>query len=205
MRQVQARFHGRRPPVAHLLAGSFLLASTLAQAGDGLRLSAGDQADGPRWQWRIGHERERATRHGESFRPTPQAAAWLLGDLYRAPSHWQAWGLAWEGAPRATSGLLSEHRSSWPGERAAAAGTWPGLSLGGAAMPTSTALWPYLGVGYTGLSRRSGWGFSADVGIIARPPAGAEGPGMHGEPLAEETLRRIRLESLLRLHVQYAF
>lgn len=203
--------HQRPRAVVRIGAGTaLLLLATAAPAGDGLRLTPQAPADGPRWQWRIGVEIDFTGEPSATYRTSQSGTPLVLGDYLRTPSRWQALGQSWEGAPRATAGLLAEPVPSVPGELRWQPGppsnrSWPGLSLGGTATTSSPLLWPYLGVGYTGLSRRSGWGFSADVGFIARPPSSGEGAALHGEMGVEETLRRIRLDSLLRLRVQYAF
>jgi hypothetical protein len=61
---------------------------------------------------------------------------------------------------------------------------------------------PYLGVGYTGMSLRGGWGFSADVGLV--------GSGVRlGRPIAgnqvDELLQELRLTPMLQLGVSYSF
>lgn len=203
-----------RPGAAsRLRAGTtllLLLTTAAAQAGDGLRLAPEVATDGPRWQWRIGVDIDLDGESSATYRPSQRGTPLVLGDYLRAPSRWQVLGQSWEGAPRATAGLLADPAPTLPGDLGwrpgpTSTGLSPGLSLDGRAGGSSPLLWPYLGVGYTGLSRRSGWGFSADVGFIARPPSAGDGAAVHGEMGVEETLRRIRLDSLLRLRVQYAF
>jgi hypothetical protein len=61
---------------------------------------------------------------------------------------------------------------------------------------------PYLGVGYTGLSLRGGWGFSADVGLVG---SGVRlGRSVNGTQ-ADELLRELRLTPILQLGVSYSF
>ncbi len=64
---------------------------------------------------------------------------------------------------------------------------------------------PYVGIGYTSITPKSGWGFSADIGLAAR--AGAT--GMVGARSAaqslDDTLREMRLTPLLNVGVSYSF
>jgi hypothetical protein len=63
---------------------------------------------------------------------------------------------------------------------------------------------PYLGLGYTGLSARGGWGFSADLGLIGS----ARGQGLQfnrAGPSLDEVLRDMRLTPVLQLGVSYSF
>jgi len=62
---------------------------------------------------------------------------------------------------------------------------------------------PYLGIGYTGLSPRNGWGFSADLGLVAKNPGNALRAG--GGQSLDEMIRDMRMTPLLQLGVSYAF
>ena len=132
----------------------------------------------------------------------------LLGDYYflRAP-------LGDEGAGgfRATTGVLLGSSTSLLG--AAAAATGNGLSLshrqrsgladaGGDAMTV-----PYVGIGYSGLSGRNGWGFAADVGLMALTGETRVRLGRSDRLAAyqEEQLRELRLSPVLQLGVTYSF
>ena len=65
---------------------------------------------------------------------------------------------------------------------------------------------PYIGVGYSGISLRGGWGFTADFGL-----AGITGglrvrrDGTLGMQSAEELLRELRLTPVLQFGASYAF
>jgi len=136
----------------------------------------------------------------------------LLGDVYVTDS---LLGRRSTGGLRATSGLLV-------GPRAVALGAGslglPGADslsvdrrLGNWLLPDpsadATATLPYLGVGYTGLSPSGGWGFSADLGIVALNP----GPGLrlgravNGSQPLDDLLRELRLRPMLQLGVTYSF
>ncbi len=65
---------------------------------------------------------------------------------------------------------------------------------------------PYLGVGYTGLqslrATGGGWGFSADVGLVALQPRSAVRFGQQG---LSDSLRDLQLSPLLQLGASYSF
>jgi hypothetical protein len=66
---------------------------------------------------------------------------------------------------------------------------------------------PYLGLGYTVGSLKSGWGFSADLGMLALNPGNAVrlGRAFSGGPSLDEVLRDARLSPLLQVGVSYQF
>jgi hypothetical protein len=66
---------------------------------------------------------------------------------------------------------------------------------------------PYLGLGYTSLSARDGWGFSADIGLGGLPPGERLRLGRSGPTAAqvENVLNDLRLTPVLQLGVSYAF
>ena len=66
---------------------------------------------------------------------------------------------------------------------------------------------PYLGIGYTGLSSKGGWGFSADVGVVALSPRSTVKLGrvLGGTQSLDDVLRDMRLSPLLQLGVSYSF
>ena len=72
---------------------------------------------------------------------------------------------------------------------------------------TELATVPYVGVGYTGLSHKGGWGFSADVGLVALSPRSAVKLGrvLGGGQSLDEVLRDMRLSPLVQLGVSYSF
>jgi hypothetical protein len=173
-----------------------------ACAGDGLIVPA-DDAVWPRWQARAGLTVWHAAS-GPALSVTTMRLS-LLGDYY--PSlPWLAPGPAWQGGLRATGGLLP---------------TRAGLTLPAAGRPATAwhtrvdefqddatiDVWPYIGVGYTGLSKRSGWGFIADVGIVAQLPRQANGRSRFGAGAQglDDAVREIRLSPMVQLGVRYAF
>lgn len=101
---------------------------------------------------------------------------------------------------RATGGLVVAPRS-------AAASPSPGL-FGGWAHPYNDVIAvPYLGVGYTDLPSRSGWGFRADFGLMALRPQSAVqfGSTLSGAQGIDDLLREMRLSPLIQIGVSYAF
>lgn len=66
---------------------------------------------------------------------------------------------------------------------------------------------PYLGLGYTSLSARDGWGFSADIGLGGVAPSERFRLGRSGPTAAqvENVLNGLRLTPVLQLGVSYAF
>lgn len=139
--------------------------------------------------------------------PVPLGAS-LGGDYYfskdlaaggRAPSGFRASGallirqpgvslsdLAWQ--TRATTSLAAPQRLSDP-----------------AGQTVSTM--PYLGLGYSEVSLKTGWGFWADIGVVAQSPGNALRMGgvLSGAQSVEDLMRDLRLSPMLQLGVNYSF
>ncbi len=66
---------------------------------------------------------------------------------------------------------------------------------------------PYFGLGYSGSSAKSGWGFSADLGLLALNPSSAVrfGRSFSGGQSLEDTLREMRLSPVLQVGASYSF
>jgi hypothetical protein len=64
-----------------------------------------------------------------------------------------------------------------------------------------------MGVGYTGLYSKSGWGFSADFGLVGAQKGSRIklGHSVTGHQNPDEALREMRLSPLLQLGVSYSF
>lgn len=132
----------------------------------------------------------------------------LLGDYYflNAP-------LGGEGAGgfRATTGVLLGNSTSLLG--AAAATTGNGLNMShraraAAGDPGSDAMTvPYVGIGYSGLTGRNGWGFAADLGLMALTGETRVRLGRSDRLAAyqEDQLRELRLSPVLQLGITYSF
>ncbi len=190
---------------------SLLLGQVPAQAQSGLRLgdAAQSQQDAwPRWQARFG-----LATTGTPFEAGNRwqlSAGQLLGDYYW--SGLRPVGVGRSGGFRATSGLLLGQRSIALGTPALASSQGLGLTVSRSVRLSNGPFeaheaWsavPYVGVGYSGVSLRGGWGFTADLGL-----AGTSG-GLHtrsglGSPGAEELLRELRLTPVLQFGASYAF
>jgi hypothetical protein len=66
---------------------------------------------------------------------------------------------------------------------------------------------PYLGIGYSDISLKSGWGFWADIGLVVQSPGGALGLGrvLSGTQGVDELMRELRMSPLVQLGVNYSF
>lgn len=203
-------------------AGTRLLALTLgllaatpaASAQSGLRLADAAQPQQtvwPRWQARLG-----LATTASAIDPSTlwhASAGQLLGDYY-----WNGLrpaGVSRSGGFRATGGLLLGQRSLALGTPTLSSSQGVGLTLSritrpstglGEAMSEPWSAAPYVGIGYSGISQRGGWGFTADVGL-----AGAAGglrarrDAAFGAQGAEDLLRELRLTPVLQLGASYAF
>ncbi|URI09451.1 hypothetical protein MW290_28210 [Aquincola tertiaricarbonis] len=192
----------RNIPLQHSLALLMATAATAAAAGEGLRVTDTEQA-WPRWHARVGVIGP-TTRADLSLASLPRAqGAQVLGDYYFAGTGFDASRLA--GGFRATSGLLL-------GSRSAALSATAMPSAGGLSFTRSTldasgdasaGTVPYLGVGYTGLSVRGGWGFTADLGLMAL--GGGLRVSRALSPSVDDVARELRLMPVLQLGVSYSF
>ena len=202
-----------------MLLGSISLTMGPVMAADGEDLTTGpDQPQWARWQgrlslgtnaplWRLGVES-----------PAPKLnSASLMGDYYFGRSLTGAGRL---GGFRATSGLIFGPRgvlsTGQPGLAGLASGNAFNIGsrlLGQAPMPhgndaaSENATLPYLGFGYTGLSVRSGWTFSADLGLIAQNSGNAARLGrvFSGGQSLDDAVRDLRMAPLLQFGVSYSF
>jgi len=118
-----------------------------------------------------------------------------------------------QGGVRATSGLMMGPRGLAQSGIAAPlrGGTRPGLSVQNGVSPLASdgnvdSTVPYLGLGYTGLSLKGGWGVSADLGLVAEN-AGRVGRSIFGNSGQswDAALRDMRFSPVLQLGVSYAF
>ena len=140
----------------------------------------------------------------------------LLGDVYfgspRPDRSTSAAGF------RATSGVLIGSRSPWLGAVAApaagllasdrrlfgaSAAPLPGPA--DAAADSSTV--PYIGIGYSNLSTKSGWHFSADLGVVSQSPGNVVrfGRVFGGSQSLDDVVRDMRLAPVIQLGVSYSF
>ena len=65
---------------------------------------------------------------------------------------------------------------------------------------------PYIGIGYSNLSPRSGWSFSADLGLVSLRPAtrSASAGVFGGSQNLDDVVRDMRLTPLVQLGVSYS-
>lgn len=151
----------------------------------GLVLSGASAAEGlqapdasslwPQWQARVNLV---LTEPGTAGHARTLRQASVLGDYY-LHSHGQAASARWRGGFRATSGVVFGPAGVVSAQADDPAGA------------RDADLWPYIGLGYTGLAPRSGWGFSADLGLGLRGWEGA--------------MRQVDLTPMLQLGVRYSF
>ncbi len=199
---------------ALMLTVALALFAGTAQAADDAKLPAADGTQAwAKWQGRVLIGTATLSRPAlgvhdhAAYRPSSLS---LFGDYYLSRSLAGAGNV---GGMRATGGVIL-------GPRSLALANLPGAGNGGnfsigsrlfgaVPMPYSndnagdTAALPYLGVGYTGLSARSGWSFSADLGLIAQTPGNVVRLG-RGQSL-DDTVRDLRLAPVLQLGVSYSF
>ena len=106
----------------------------------------------------------------------------------------------WGGYAPATlaSGLVSVERHSF-----SLASTQPG----GDNSSTDGGAVPYLGFGYSSSSLKGGWGFSADLGVMALNPGSALrlGRSLGSVQSAEDLVRDLRLSPVVQIGASYSF
>ncbi len=158
-----------------------LLGLTTAAWAQGL---AHDGADGSaRLQPRIGLGASSQNWSGQS--------GVVLGDYYF--DRMRLGGANVSGGFRATSGVLL-------GQRSAVLGAPTGSAL----QPYDVwSAMPYVGIGWSGVSLRKGWGVSADLGLALRGSNG--GLRIGSGPSLDDLLRELRLTPMLQIGVSYAF
>jgi hypothetical protein len=179
-----------------------------AFAADGL-LPPQPQNVWPQWQARITVSTTTlapVTLTGDTALRNAVQSGSVLSDYYFAP------GLklpASMGGLRATSGLMFGPRGLATSGAPARAG---GLALQNGASPLASDssadnTVPYLGLGYTGLALKGGWGFTADLGLVAENPSGAGrvGRAIFGNQSFDSALRDLRFSPVLQVGVSYAF
>ena len=196
------------------VALAFTALPGLAADADGAVLGAG-QLPWARWQGRLSLGTTSSPWRPGADTPAPAlSSASLMGDYYF--SRWLT-GPQGLGGFRATSGLIFGPRSApstgQPGFATGGAFNIGSRPVGRAATPypgdaaSDNATLPYVGVGYTGLSVRSGWSFSADLGLVAQGAGGTArlGRSLYGSQSLDDAVRELRMTPLVQLGVTYAF
>ena len=66
---------------------------------------------------------------------------------------------------------------------------------------------PYIGIGYSNLSPKSGWSFSADLGVVSQSPGNVVrfGRVFGGSQSLDDVFRDMRLAPVVQLGVSYSF
>lgn len=196
--------------LAGVLATLPLTPIATAAEGEGLRTGA-SRIPWARWQGRLSLVTTTDPwQLGVEAPAVKVSSASLMGDYYFARS---LIGRHRPGGLRATSGLIFGPRSAaltgQPGATGGSAFSIASRSIGRTAalypgdVAAETATLPYLGIGYTGLAPRSGWGFSADLGLIAKSPGNS--PRVGSGPSLDDLVRDMRMAPLLQFGVSYAF
>lgn len=123
----------------------------------------------------------------------------LMGDYYLS----RPW-LGSTGGLRATSGVMLGSRTSLWSSPATMERRASGNALDDSTESTTT---PYLGMGYTGLSAKGGWGLSADLGVMALNPRSGTRLGrvVNGTQNLDDAIRELRLTPLVQVGVSYSF
>jgi hypothetical protein len=173
----------------------------------------------PRWQGRLAFGTVAPLYRADVMNRdsgTSLSGATLLGDYYFTRSL-RRFGDS--GGFRATSGVFLGSRSTSLLPTGPATGfggrafSVERRTVGGLSVPISndstaeSAPVPYVGLGYTGLPSKGGWGFSADLGVMALSPGSAVKLGrvVTGTQSLDDTLRDMRLSPLVHLGVSYSF
>ena len=190
--------------------------------GHGLQASDASWFHG-RWQARIELSQGlNGRRHIDSYKLATNPARSALRGLAVLRDYYFDWEVDPDPAPvstgglRATGGLVVAPRSAAANSssrRASAHGSSrPGLA--GRALPNFGSAQdddlipvPYVGLGYTDLPTRTGWGFRADMGLMALSPQSAVkfGSALSGAQGIDDLVRDLRLSPLIQIGVSYSF
>jgi hypothetical protein len=203
------------------VASALTLADARA-AGEGLATHA-DRVPWARFEGRIAYS-PGAPGWRADFAPIERSGSGLrigsiglLGDMYFGES--KAVRAAPAAGFRATSGVLVGARSSWLGSVAnsSSGGLFAanrrvfGPSASAWATPADptleTSTVPYIGVGYSNVSTKSGWHFSADLGVVSQSPGSVVrfGRVFGGSQSLDDVIRDMRLAPIVQLGVSYSF
>ena len=143
----------------------------------------------------------------------------LLGDVYFGPIGAGAAATPAAGF-RATSGVLIGARSPLltPGGTSATAngllpsgrrlfGPSAAAAISAADSGSDSTTVPYLGIGYSNLWGKSGWSFSADLGVVSQNPSNVVrfGRVFGGSQSLDDVVRDMRLAPVVQLGVSYSF
>ena len=192
----QCREKAMRTTTGWLLGLALGVAAQWAAAQTGSGLAVSDDAPGwARWQARIAINSSTPLWRSDLARGDAAGlkvqGLGLIGDYYFARLPLGSHGA---GGFRATSGVLlgartavGRRRRRAARRRSASGGATSSLLSGlpGADTALDSTTVPYVGLGYSGLTGRGGWGFAADVGVMALNGGSAVRFGAAAERLAE--------------------
>lgn len=188
---------------------AFPLATMASDLDDLTRASS--QPTWARWQGRLSLGVNNASlRIGPDASAPRVRSASLMGDYYFAPA---LAGDSLLGGFRATSGVVFGARGlrgvgqanlATGGSFSIASRALDRTSLPNAGDPYGDAnTQPYLGFGYTGLSVRNGFSFSADLGLLAHGTGVAN--GAPASQSLDDAIRQMRMTPLLQFGMSYSF
>ena len=85
-------------------------------------------------------------------------------------------------------------------------GAAPG-ALGASDVSVDSSTVPYIGIGYSNLWPKSGWSFSADLGVVSQSPGNVVrfGRVFGGSQSLDDVIRDMRLAPVVQLGVSYSF
>lgn len=180
--------------------------------GSGMSVNESGTAPTSHWQARfqMNQTLDDASSSYDARNGSRILSANLLGDYYLTGS---GLGQGTRGGLRATGGLLvgplSLVQSSSGLALGRSASVTPYLSVGQRSLSLLTAAerepslsMSYVGLGYTSYSLRGGWGFSADLGLLA---SGAPGLRLGNSAPLDDPNRDIRFKPVLQFGVSYSF
>jgi hypothetical protein len=199
-----------------LLIAALPAAATWAADGSGLTPN-GDKLPWLRWQGRLTVEVQTPLLRsglGESQATGLQVrSVSVMRDYYLTRS---LLGAGVEGGLHTTGGLIVSPGSRTAGQ--ALFGAQPGFNslarrsdgttlLGTDTSAEGSATVPYLGVGYTGLSAKGGWSFSADLGLVALAAGNAVkfGRVFSGTQTLDGLAREMRVAPIMQMGLSYSF
>lgn len=207
----------------HIVIAIGMVAGLPAWAIDGPGLKATESSwFHGRWQARIemiqglggSQLLERYHLAGDSGRSSVRRLSVLRDYYFDGSDNTRAMPAAASGL-RATGGLVATSRSTTsPTPRhIGVSGLTPqglagrGMSGGWSDPDNELVSVPYVGVGYTDLPLRTGWGFRADLGLMAlRPQSAVKFGSVLSSPLGvDDLLRDMRLSPLIQIGVSYSF
>ena len=208
----------------HIVIAALMGAGGPTWSADGTGLRANDASwfQG-RWQARIELSQGLSARHhGDPYHLAADTPRRSLRGVAVLRDYYFDWGepldlaLAAPGGLRATGGLVVTPRSGAATPSSRRVGAY-GASATGLRGTTIANAWsdpnsdlipvPYVGLGYTQLPGRTGWGFRADFGLMALSPQSAVkfGSALSGAQGIDDVLGDMRLSPLIQIGVSYSF